>query len=109
MHLFEDVEQKYERTFGVMSGVLRLGSPLWDLEYADDTVLLSNSSHQVQDFQVSLSDAVKNLGVSLDPRSNNHKAVSTRVSRGLEVSTKLTPFMKHPAQQEAIHSHVRHG
>ena len=48
MHLFEDVEQKYERTFGVMSGVLRLGSPLWDLEYADDTVLLSNSSHQVQ-------------------------------------------------------------
>ena len=47
--LFEDVEQ-YVGNHGISSGVLRLGTSLWDLEYADDTVLLSNPSFQAQTF-----------------------------------------------------------
>ncbi|OLP75530.1 LINE-1 retrotransposable element ORF2 protein [Symbiodinium microadriaticum] len=35
--LFADVEASYEEQFGILTGVLRLPSCLWDLEYADDT------------------------------------------------------------------------
>ena len=45
-HLFHDVELKYANTYGMIAGVINTPSPLWDLEYADDTVLLSNSSEQ---------------------------------------------------------------
>ena len=40
-HLFESAESQYVAEHGIISGVLRLGTSLWDLEYADDTVLLS--------------------------------------------------------------------
>ena len=42
-HLFHDVETQYEHQYGLLSGVIHTPSALWDLEYADDTVLLSNS------------------------------------------------------------------
>ena len=40
-------------------------------------------------------DAVKYLGVYLDPKSNNHQNISTRISRAMEASKKLSPLMKH--------------
>ena len=43
-HLFYDVESQYTALYGLTPGVIHTPSPLWDLEYADDTVLLSNSS-----------------------------------------------------------------
>ena len=46
-HLFHDVELKHENTYGMLAGVINAPSPLWDLEYADDTVLLSNSAEQL--------------------------------------------------------------
>ena len=46
-HVFHDVELKYENTYGMLAGVINTPSPLWDLEYADDTVLLSNSAEQL--------------------------------------------------------------
>ena len=46
-HLFHDVEVDYQRRFGEISGVFHVPSPLWDLEYADDTVLLSCSAEQL--------------------------------------------------------------
>ena len=49
----------------------------------------------VDDSPVSISDAVKHLGIYLDPRSTNHKNVSTRASRAKEASKKLGPLMKH--------------
>ena len=139
-HLFENAETQYVAEHGIISGVLRLGTSLWDLEYADDTVLLSNSFSQAQiflhliqkegarrglvlnfdkcehlalnstqriyydpqylpaqvdDLRVPMPDAVKYLGVYLDPKSNNHQNVSTRISRAMEASKKLSPLMKH--------------
>ena len=49
-HLFESAESQYIAEHGIISGILRLGTSLWDLEYADDTVLLSNSFTQAQIF-----------------------------------------------------------
>ena len=46
-HLFYDVEKSYETLYGEISGVFHVPSPLWDLEYADDTVLLSCSFQQL--------------------------------------------------------------
>ena len=46
-HLFHDVEIQYEQQYGLLSGVIHTPSPLWDLEYADDTVLLSHSGEQL--------------------------------------------------------------
>ena len=46
-HLFHDVEIAYTQQFGLMAGVLNTPFPLWDLEYADDTTLLSNSAVQI--------------------------------------------------------------
>ena len=46
-HLFFDVERTYEAKYGEISGVFRVPSPLWDLEYVDDTVLLSCSAQQL--------------------------------------------------------------
>ena len=46
-HLFHDVESSYVSQFGLLSGVINTPSPLWDLEYADDTALLSNSAEQI--------------------------------------------------------------
>ena len=46
-HLFYDVETSYTSQFGLLSGVINTPSPLWDLEYADDTALMSNSAEQI--------------------------------------------------------------
>ncbi len=46
-HMFQDVEDSYVAQYGLLSGVINTSSPLWDLEYADDTVLLSNSAEQI--------------------------------------------------------------
>ena len=46
-HLFHDVETSYVSQFGLLSGVINTPFPFWDLEYADDTVLLSNSAQQI--------------------------------------------------------------
>ena len=46
-HLFHDAEQSYISQFGLLSGIINIPFPIWDLEYADDTVLLSNSSQQI--------------------------------------------------------------
>ena len=46
-HLFHDVELDYQTKFGEISGVFHVPSPLWGLEYADDTVLLSCSAEQL--------------------------------------------------------------
>ena len=46
-HLFHDVETQYEHQHGLLSGVIHTPSPIWDLEYADDTVLVSNSGDQL--------------------------------------------------------------
>ena len=46
-HLFYDVEQTYGSFYGGISGVFHVPSPLWDQEYADDTVLLSCSAQQL--------------------------------------------------------------
>ena len=43
-HLFHDVESQYTALYGLIPGVIHTPSPLWDMEYADDTVLLSKSS-----------------------------------------------------------------
>ena len=46
-HLFHDVEADYQTRFGEILGVIHVPSPLWDLEYADETVLLSCSAEQL--------------------------------------------------------------
>ena len=43
-HLFADEESKYQELYGQIAGVFQVPHPLWDLEYADDTVLLSCSA-----------------------------------------------------------------
>ena len=43
-HLFHDVEDTYTQLYLLIPGVIHTPSPLWDLEYADDTVLLSTSA-----------------------------------------------------------------
>ena len=43
-HLFHDVESQYTALYGLIPGVIHTPSPLLDMEYADDTVLLSKSS-----------------------------------------------------------------
>ena len=45
--LLHDVETSYTSQFGLLSGVIYTPSPLWDLEYADDTALMSNSAEQI--------------------------------------------------------------
>ena len=47
-HLFHDVENQYTSLFGLIPGVIHTPSPLWDLVYADDTVLLSNSAQHAK-------------------------------------------------------------
>ena len=46
-HLFYDVEIAYTQQVGLLAGVLSTPFPLWDLEYADDTTLRSNSAAQL--------------------------------------------------------------
>ena len=46
-HLFYDVDNSYVSQFGLLSGVINTPFPFWDLEYADDTVLLPNSAQQI--------------------------------------------------------------
>ena len=46
-HLFYDVETACNQQFGHLAGVLNSPFPLWDLEYDDDTTLLSSSARQL--------------------------------------------------------------
>ena len=43
-HLFHDDKARYTFLYGLIPGILHTPSPLWDLEYADYTVLLSKSA-----------------------------------------------------------------
>ena len=46
-HLFHDVESPCVSQFGLLSGVINTPSPFWDLAYAHDTALLSNSAEHI--------------------------------------------------------------
>jgi hypothetical protein len=43
--LFRHVELFYESHFSQIAGVINRPFPLWDLQYADDTVLLAHYPH----------------------------------------------------------------
>ena len=71
-HLFHDVETSYVSQFGLLSGVINTPFPFWDLEYADDTVLLSNSSQQITRLLHLLQHAANVRGLTLNLDKCSH-------------------------------------
>ena len=82
--LFADVEASYEEQFGILTGVLRLPSCLWDLEYADDTVLMSHTYVQLNRLLHLLQFHALKIGLQLNldkckhlPIHSNHRVQYT--------------------------------
>ena len=64
--LFHDVEKSYEQQYGLLAGVLALPSRLWDLEFADDTVLISRSFIQLNRLLHLLQSHALQIGLTLN-------------------------------------------
>ena len=75
--LFWDIERSYETKYGVLAGVLSAPSRLWDLEYADDTVLLSHSYVQLNRLLHLLQHHALFMGLRLNLGKCKHLAVNS--------------------------------
>ena len=75
--LFWDVERSYESKHGVLAGVLSAPSRLWDLEFADDTVLLSHSYVQLNRLLHLLQYHALSMGLRLNLDKCKHLAVNS--------------------------------
>ena len=76
-HLFYDVESQYAEQYGEISGVFYTPSPLWDLEYADDTVLLSSSADQLNRLLHLLQQEGRLRGLQLNKDKCEHMRLNT--------------------------------
>jgi hypothetical protein len=73
--IMEDVQEKYIELHGSLPWIFSASTPLWDLEYADDTVLLGRSSEVVQNFLDILVTVAKSHGLELNHDKCEHLAI----------------------------------
>ena len=71
----EKVEQKYLLQKGQLPWVFSAASPLFDIEYADDTVLLGRSADVVESFLEILISEAEQVGLLLNFDKCEHIAV----------------------------------
>ena len=71
-HLFKDVEEAYRLQFGEIPGIFQANGPLWDLECADDTVLLGNSSCHMNRLLHLVQHCGKTRGLKLNEEKCQH-------------------------------------
>ena len=71
-HLFKDVEDAYPLQFGELPGIFQANGPLWDREYADDTVLLGNSSYHMNRLLHLVQHFGKTRGLKLNEEKCQH-------------------------------------
>ena len=85
--------------FGLLSGVINTPSPLWDLEYADDTALLSNSAEQITRLLHLLQREAHIRGLTL----NFEKCAHLRLHSAERIY--FSPSLGSPCQCRSCHGH----
>jgi len=85
-HLMDEVQTKYVSTYGPIPALFNATSPLWDLEYADDTVLLGRTSNTVQRFLDILVPCAHDKGLILNSDKCEH----------LSIDSNFELFLTHP-------------
>ena len=76
-HLFHTVEERYASQYGEIPGVFYTPKPVWDLEYADDTVLLSNSADQLTRLLHLVQEEGRIRGLALNEEKCEHMSLNT--------------------------------
>ena len=87
--LFHDVEQSYEQQYGMLAGVLTLPTRLWDLEFADDTVLVSRSFIQLNRLFHLLQSHALQVGLTLNLDKCKHLPIHSHNRVAFAPSTAL--------------------
>ena len=73
--IMEKVKHKYVQKTGHLPWIFSAASPLFDLEYADDTALLGRSAEVVETFLELLISEAKQVGLLLNFDKCKHIAV----------------------------------
>ena len=76
--LLFDVKQSYQAQYGEISGVFHLPSPPWDLEYADDTLLLSCSATELNRLFHFIQHPGQNRGLTLNQDKCEHPRLRSK-------------------------------
>ena len=87
--LFHDIEQSYEQQYGMLAGVLTLPTRLWDLEFADDTVLVSRSFIQLNRLFHLLQSHALQVGLTLNLDKCKHLPIHSHNRVAFAPSTAL--------------------
>ena len=74
-HIMTLADQEYEEKYGSIPGVFSASSPLWDLEYADDTVIVTRTSETAQRFLDILLPIAFSKGLSINASKCEHLRV----------------------------------
>ena len=82
-HLMDEVQTKYEATYGPVPTLFNATSPLWDLEYADDTVLLGRTAQTVQRFLDILVPLAYDKGLVLNSDKCEHLSIGSDLDLNL--------------------------
>ena len=83
-HLMEQVDSEYVRLHGTMPWVFSAASPLWDIEYADDTVILGRSFQVVKHFLNILIPLANQKGLALNLKKCEHLPVHSNEKISIE-------------------------
>ena len=94
------METSYTSQFGLLSGVINTPSPLWDLEYADDTALMSNSAEQITRLLHILQSEAHFRGLTL----NFDKCAHLRLHSDERVF--FSPSLSSPCDCSRCHGHL---
>ena len=83
-HLMEQVDSEYIRLHGTIPWVFSAASPLWDIEYADDTVIMGRSYQVVTSFLNILIPLAKQKGLALNLKKCEHLPVHSKEKISIE-------------------------
>ena len=75
--VMHDVDVEYEQRFGALPWVFSAASPYWDIEYADDTLLLSRSSESLNRLLHLLEIHASKVGLLLNHDKCEHLPLNT--------------------------------
>lgn len=97
----QEVDDEYQKKYRYIPGVFSAATPMWDVEYADDTVLIAKSADILQRFLNILVISAEKRGLLLNVAKCENlpihfdKTVCISSSNGEVLQIPQTPFVKY--------------
>jgi hypothetical protein len=88
----DQVDKAYETKYGALPWIFSAATPLWDVEYADDTVILGRTSEVVTRFINILIEKAHLVGLSLNLHKCEHLAIHSSANISVQQPGLDSPY-----------------